>query len=115
MVTSDTVTNNNIEFDGILNMRDLATGAQLNTCQIFFYINFRDLIHKIETNTPTDRPTDRLACSEKIAPGKFFRTGCVSSASPTDVKKVESLGIKVWIDLRSEPEVEEDEGTNLYT
>ena len=36
----------------------------------------------------------------------------MSSASSADVAKCDSLGIKVWIDLRSAPEVEEDHDIN---
>ena len=52
------------------------------------------------------------ASSSKIAPGKFFRTGCVSSATKADIEKCDRLGIKVWIDLRSQVEVEEDDNIN---
>ena len=49
------------------------------------------------------------ASSSKVAPGKFFRTGCVSNATPADISKFNELGIKVWIDLRSETELNEDD------
>ena len=32
------------------------------------------------------------ASPSKVAPGKFFRTGCVSSASPEDIRKIDELG-----------------------
>lgn len=50
------------------------------------------------------------ASSGRVAPGKFFRTGCVSGATPSDITKVKELGIKTWIDLRSPPEHHEDVG-----
>jgi protein tyrosine/serine phosphatase len=53
------------------------------------------------------------ASSGRVAPGKFFRTGCVSGATPSDITKVEELGIKAWVDLRSTPEHHEDIG--LYS
>jgi len=49
----------------------------------------------------------------KVAPGKFFRTGCVSGASAADIEKVRHFGIKTWVDLRSPPEIHED--LNLYS
>ena len=52
------------------------------------------------------------ASSSKVAPGKLYRTGCVSGATVADVEKCDGLGIKVWIDLRSELEVEEDVDIN---
>ena len=52
------------------------------------------------------------ASANKIAPGKFYRTGCVSGATASDIKMVNDLDIKVWIDLRSIPELEEDEHIN---
>lgn len=45
--------------------------------------------------------------------GKVFRAGCVSNASEADVMFLhESLGMKSWIDLRSDKEHEEDEYLN---
>lgn len=52
------------------------------------------------------------ASGTKVASGKFFRTGCVSGATTADIEKCDNLGIKVWIDLRSQTEVDEDAEIN---
>merc|ERR1719428_960272 len=45
-----------------------------------------------------------------IAAGKVYRTGCVSQASDNDIESLQNnLGIRTFIDLRSLPELDEDE------
>jgi len=51
--------------------------------------------------------------SVNIVNSKIFRTGCVSKASEADINHVANeLGIKVWVDLRSPAEFDEDESKN---
>eukprot|EP00607_Mallomonas_marina_P002647 CAMPEP_0182437260 /NCGR_PEP_ID=MMETSP1167-20130531/84922_1 /TAXON_ID=2988 /ORGANISM="Mallomonas Sp, Strain CCMP3275" /LENGTH=310 /DNA_ID=CAMNT_0024630107 /DNA_START=249 /DNA_END=1181 /DNA_ORIENTATION=- len=45
--------------------------------------------------------------------GKIYRAGCVSNASESDISILhQSLGMKSWVDLRSDKEHEEDEYLN---
>lgn len=60
---------------------------------------------------------DLCTASALVSGQKLFRCGCVSNASSGDVSRLEDMGVGYLIDLRSGPELDEDEhldGGNVY-
>lgn len=79
-------------------------------------LSMSETIQKPKVNIPFENVLnvrDVASAFPTLQPGKVFRAGCVSNASEADIMFLhESMGMKSWIDLRSDKEHEEDEYLN---